>query len=56
LGNPVVEAGAGRFQYGLGSSVSCVDDAGATLKDGLLEVRIPKKTPTEVKKHKVAIK
>jgi HSP20 family protein len=32
------------------------DQAEATLKDGLLEVRIPKKTPTEVKKHKVAIK
>jgi HSP20 family protein len=32
------------------------DKAEATLKDGLLEVRIPKKTPTEVKKHKVAIK
>jgi hypothetical protein len=32
------------------------DRAEATLKDGLLEVRIPKKTPTEVKKHKVEIK
>jgi HSP20 family protein len=32
------------------------DKAEATLKDGLLEVRIPKKTPTEVKKHKVPIK
>jgi HSP20 family protein len=32
------------------------DKAEATLKDGLLEVRIPKKAPTEVKKHKVAIK
>jgi HSP20 family protein len=32
------------------------DQAEATLKDGLLEVRIPKKIPTEVKKHKVAIK
>ena len=32
------------------------DKAEATLKDGLLEVRIPKKTPTEVKKHKVEIK
>ena len=32
------------------------DQAEATLKDGLLEVRIPKKTPTEIKKHKVAIK
>jgi HSP20 family protein len=32
------------------------DQAEATLKDCLLEVRIPKKTPTEVKKHKVAIK
>jgi len=32
------------------------DKAEATLKDGLLEVRIPKKTPTEIKKHKVEIK
>ncbi len=32
------------------------DKAEATLKDGLLEVRIPKKTPTEFKKHKVEIK
>jgi HSP20 family protein len=32
------------------------EKAEATLKDGLLEVRIPKKTPTEVKKHKVEIK
>ena len=32
------------------------EKAEATLKDGLLEVRVPKKTPTEVKKHKVEIK
>jgi HSP20 family protein len=32
------------------------DNAEATLKDGLLEVKISKKTPTEVKKHKVEIK
>lgn len=32
------------------------DKADATLKDGLLEVRIPKKTSTEVKKHKVEVK
>ena len=32
------------------------EKAEATLKDGLLEVRIPKKTHTEVKKHKVEIK
>ncbi len=32
------------------------EKAEATLKDGLLEIRIPKKTPTEVKKHKVEIK
>jgi HSP20 family protein len=33
------------------------EKAECTLKDGLLEVSIPKKTPTpEVKKHKVAVK
>ncbi|MCX6659678.1 MAG: Hsp20/alpha crystallin family protein [Candidatus Bathyarchaeota archaeon] len=32
------------------------DKAEATLKDGLLEVRIPKKKPTDVKKHKIQIK
>lgn len=33
------------------------DKAEATLKDGLLEIKIPKKTPTpEIKKHKVEIK
>lgn len=32
------------------------EKAEATLKDGLPEVRIPKKTPTEVKKHKVEVK
>jgi len=32
------------------------DKAEAALKDGLLEIRVPKKTPTEVKKHRVQIK
>ena len=32
------------------------DRAEATIKDGLLEIRIPKKTPTDVKKHKIQIK
>ena len=33
------------------------DEAEATLKQGLLEIKVPKKTPTpEVKKHKVEIK
>jgi len=32
------------------------DKAEATLKDGLLEIRVPKKTPTEIKKHKVEVK
>jgi HSP20 family protein len=32
------------------------DKAEATLKDGLLEIKIPKKTPTEIKKHKLEIK
>jgi len=32
------------------------DRAEATIKDGLLEVRIPKKTPTDLKKHKIQIK
>src|SRR5579871_816785 len=30
--------------------------AEANLNNGVLEVRVPKKTPTEVKKHKVAIR
>jgi HSP20 family protein len=32
------------------------EKAEATLKDGLLEVRVAKKMPTEVKKHKVEVK
>ncbi len=28
----------------------------ATLKDGVLEIKVPKKTPTQVKKHRVEIK
>jgi HSP20 family protein len=32
------------------------DKAEATLNNGILEVKVPKKTPTEVKKHKVSIK
>ncbi|MDG6995520.1 MAG: Hsp20/alpha crystallin family protein [Nitrososphaerota archaeon] len=32
------------------------DKAEATVKEGILEVRIPKKTPTESKTHKVEIK
>lgn len=32
------------------------DNAEATLKDGLLEIRVPKKTPTEIKKHKLEVK
>lgn len=32
------------------------DKAEATLNNGVLDVRIPKKTPTEVSKHKVAVK
>ena len=32
------------------------DKAEATVKEGILEVRIPKKTPTESKTHKVEVK
>ncbi|MBS7623744.1 Hsp20/alpha crystallin family protein [Candidatus Bathyarchaeota archaeon] len=32
------------------------DKAEATLNNGVLEVRVPKKTPTEVKKHKISIR
>lgn len=32
------------------------EKAEATLKDGLLEVKVPKKTPKEVKKHKIEVK
>jgi HSP20 family protein len=32
------------------------DKADATVKDGILEVRIPKKNPTEMKTHKIQVK
>lgn len=32
------------------------EQADATIKDGVLELRIPKKNPTEVKSHKVEVK
>lgn len=32
------------------------DKAEATLNNGLLEIKIPKKAPTEVKKHKIPVK
>jgi HSP20 family protein len=32
------------------------DQADATVKDGILELKIPKKNPTEVKSHKVEVK
>jgi HSP20 family protein len=32
------------------------DKAESTYQDGLLEVTVPKKTPTEIKKHKVTVK
>jgi HSP20 family protein len=50
------ERGYSKIQRSLAFPEEVIpDEAKATLQDGLLEVRIPKKMPTEVKKHKVEI-
>lgn len=51
------ERGYSKIQRSLAFPEEVVPDkAEATLKDGLLEIRVPKKTPTEVTKHRVVVK
>jgi len=51
------ERGYSKIQRSLSFPEEVIPEkAEATLKDGLLEVKVPKKIPTQVKKHRVEIK
>jgi len=51
------ERGYSRIQRTLSFPEEVISEkAEATLKDGLLEIKLPKKNPTTVKKHEVEIK
>jgi HSP20 family protein len=51
------ERGYSRFHRNLTFPEEVMPDkAEAALNNGMLEVRVPKKTPTETKKHKVSVK
>ena len=50
------ERGYSKIQRSLSFPEEVIPEkAEATLKDGLLEIKVPKRTPTQVKKHKVEI-
>ena len=51
------ERGYSKIQRSLALPEEVIPEkAEATLKDGLLEIKVPKRTPTQVRKHRVEIK